>query len=411
METTAGIDQKPPQDDGGVQGPPTLAESVADAKVRPTGQAASGPAEATRPGRRWRGWARTLGRWLLGLVMMMLAALAYLLWGYNPAEKLPAGFAAANGRVEATQVDVATKAQNRIAEILADEGDFVSAGQVVARMDTSVLDAQLREAQAQFRLAKSNVDGARAVVAQRDRQKAAGDSIVAQHEAQASMRSRHFDRVNNLASKGSATADELDSARAAFFAEKAAVDEAKAQVTAAEAAIAAARSQVIEAAAAVEASMARIERIRAELEDCVLKAPRDGRVQYRIAQPGEVLGAGGNVLNLVDLTDVYMTFFLPEASAGRVRMGTEVHIVLDAYPQYVVPAGVSFVADVAQFTPKTVETAEERQKLTFRVKAKIDKELLKQYIRDVKTGLPGIAYVRLDANAEWPERLRVRLPR
>jgi HlyD family secretion protein len=113
---------------------------------------------------------------------------------------------------------------------------------------------------------------------------------------------------------------------------------------------------------------------------------------------------------MVDLSDVYMTFFLPTAEAGRVRLGTEVHLVLDTAPQYVVPARVSYVADVAQFTPKTVETADERQKLMFRVKARIDPDLLKKHIKSVKTGLPGVAYVQLDPQAEWPGHLRVRLP-
>jgi HlyD family secretion protein len=132
-------------------------------------------------------------------------------------------------------------------------------------------------------------------------------------------------------------------------------------------------------------------------------------VQYRIAQPGEVLGNGGKVLNLVDLGDVYMTFFLPETAAGRVALGSDVHVVLDAAPQYVIPAKVSFVASTAQFTPKTVETASERQKLMFRVKAQIDRELLRQHMKMVKTGLPGVAWIKLDPKAKWPTELEVKV--
>jgi HlyD family secretion protein len=100
-----------------------------------------------------------------------------------------------------------------------------------------------------------------------------------------------------------------------------------------------------------------------------------------------------------------MTFFLPTSQAGRVALGTEIRLVLDAAPQYVIPANASFVADVAQFTPKTVETEEERQKLMFRIKAQIPPELLRKHIQQVKTGLPGMAYVKLDPEAEWPKRL------
>ena len=105
-----------------------------------------------------------------------------------------------------------------------------------------------------------------------------------------------------------------------------------------------------------------------------------------------------------------MTFFLPTAAAGQVALGAEVRLVLDAAPQYVIPAKVSFVADVAQFTPKTVETASEREKLMFRVRAQIPPELLKKHITQVKTGLPGMAYVRLDPKPAWPARLQVKLP-
>ena len=204
--------------------------------------------------------------------------------------------------------------------------------------------------------------------------------------------------------------EDLDIRLADLSSAEAALSKAKADVAAAEAAIATAESLVIRSHASVEAAQATIERIQADINDSTLKAPRDGRVQYRVAQPGEVLTAGGKVLNMVDLADVYMTFFLPEAEAGRVKLGAEVRLVLDAAPQFVIPAKVTFVADVAQFTPKTVETAEERQKLTFRIKAHIPPELLKKYIRDVKTGLPGVAYVQLDPQAEWPANLQVRLP-
>lgn len=133
-------------------------------------------------------------------------------------------------------------------------------------------------------------------------------------------------------------------------------------------------------------------------------------MQYRVAQPGEVLPAGGKVLNLVDLSDVYMTFFLPETVVGRVALGADARIILDAAPNYVIPATVSFVSSTAQFTPKTVETANERQKLMFRVKARIDRELLQKHLKLVKTGLPGVAWVRVDPSKPWPAQLMVKVP-
>ena len=167
----------------------------------------------------------------------------------------------------------------------------------------------------------------------------------------------------------------------------------------------AAQAQVVGARSSVDAATATIARIDADITDSVLKAPRDGRVQVRVAQPGEVLAGGGRVLNLLDLSDVYMTFFVPETAAGRIALGTEVRIVLDTAPDYAIPARVSFVASQAQFTPKTVETESERQKLMFRVRAQIAPELLQRHIEQVKTGVPGMAWLRTDPQAQWPASL------
>ena len=90
------------------------------------------------------------------------------------------------------------------------------------------------------------------------------------------------------------------------------------------------------------------------------------------------------------------------ADAGRVAIGAEARIILDAASKYVIPAKISYVADVAQFTPKTVETEIEREKLMFRVRARIAPELLARYLDQIKTGLPGVAWVRLDPTAPWP---------
>ena len=113
---------------------------------------------------------------------------------------------------------------------------------------------------------------------------------------------------------------------------------------------------------------------------------------------------------LLDLTDVYMIIFLPTNQVGRVFLGSEARIILDAAPNYVIPAYVSFVSSEAQFTPREVETRSEREKLMFRVKVKIDRELLLAHIEKVKSGLPGEAYVLLGSGNQWPERLAVNLP-
>ena len=176
------------------------------------------------------------------------------------------------------------------------------------------------------------------------------------------------------------------------------------------AALEAARAHLASTRRAVESAAAESKRIQTQIDDSILKAPRHGRVQYRLAEPGEVLASGGRVVTLLDLTDVYMTIFLPTVQVGRVFVGAEARIILDAVPEYVIPATVSFVAAEAQFTPREVETRSEREKLMFRVKVKIDPALLRAHMKRVKTGLPGEAYVLLGSNAQWPERLAVNLP-
>jgi HlyD family secretion protein len=142
-----------------------------------------------------------------------------------------------------------------------------------------------------------------------------------------------------------------------------------------------------------------------------LVSPRLGRVQYQLARAGEVVAAGAPVVTILDLTDVYMTIFLPGADAGRLAIGDEARIVLDAVPDYVVPARISFVAADAQFTPKTVETKDERAKLMFRVKLKIDPQVLQAFYTRVKTGLRGLGFVRAKPDLEWPADLQVKLPK
>lgn len=343
------------------------------------------------------------------IAAVILAGATIMAWLEFRPSGLGDGFASANGRIEATEVDVASKLAGRLVDILVDEGDFVEAGQTLARMDTQVLEAQLSQAQAEVRKAENAIRTANSQVALRVSEKATAEAVVRQRQAELVAAEKRHQRTETLVARNAMARQQLDDDLAAYQSAQAAVSAAHSQVLSALAGIEAAQSQVIEAESALEAEQANVERLQADIEDSQLKAPRAGRVQYRISQPGEVLAAGGRILNLVDLNDVYMNVFLPSQQAGRVALGSDVRLILDAAPQFVIPAKVTFVASVAQFTPKTVETASEREKLMFRVKARIDPQLLKDHLEQVKTGVPGMAYLKLDADAEWPEALHVRI--
>lgn len=315
---------------------------------------------------------------IFGLVLLLTATGGYFLYQQRPVG-LPAGFASGNGRLEATEVDVATKIAGRLAELGPHEGDMVEAGAVVARLDSDDLRAQLREAEAKVAQAQKAVDETRAGARRA--------------QTELTLAGKTLTRSQGLVEKGFITRDKLDRDQTGM--------------EGAMAGMAQAQSRVAEADAAVAAAVAKAESLQATVNDTALKAPTSGRVLYRLAEPGEVLAAGGKALTLVDLSDMYMTIYLPTDQAGQVALGSEARIVLDALPGQPIPAVVSFVAAKAQFTPREVETRSEREKLMFRVKVKPDPAWLKEHRDLAKGGMPGVAYVRLDAGAPWPANLQI----
>lgn len=322
-------------------------------------------------------------KYLLTGMLVLLSGGGAVLWKHLRVEELPPEFASGNGRIEATEVDVATKQSGRVEAVLVKEGDTVEAGQVLAQIDAAVLRAHLHEAEA----GKQRAEHERKV----------SIAIAKQREIDYALGKKELDRSLRLAKEKVIDQKQLDT------------DETKEQT--ARAVWEAANAQVASSAAAIELATAKIEEVQALIADTVLKSPCGGRVEYRLVEPGEVIPAGGKVITLLDITDVYMTFFLPTAQAGKVAIGADARIVLDALRGLPIPAKVSFVSPSAQFTPKEVETRTEREKLMFRVKVKVDPQLLKHYADRVKTGLPGKGYVQVVATAVWPEVLKTRQQR
>jgi HlyD family secretion protein len=364
--------------------PPTTIEHAqplvanADSRVpAPSGGGLPAVLPATikrRPSRRW--WLRAA----IALLLLLLAGGAgggYYWWQrLHPA--LPPGIVFGNGRLEADEINIDTKYAARILDILADEGDPVKAGQVVARMDTRDLQASLNKSEASVRQARRAVDEANA--------------NVVQQQTQVVLAKQEFDRAVTLLKKGYQTQE--------------VVDQRQQQLDGANAALLAANARVTESEHALEAATHDVELYNVEINDDTLVAPVNGRIQYRIANVGEVLPAGGHVFAMLDTSYVYMDLYLPTNSAGRVRYGADARIVVDAYPKVAIPAKVLFIATQAQFTPKTVETQTERDKLMFRVRVRIDADWLRGRSDAVSSGLPGVAYVLTNATTKWPTSLQ-----
>ena len=316
-------------------------------------------------------------------------------------------FVMGNGRIEATEVTISAKLAGRIEKIYIEEGQLVTNGQKLVEMQTDELRADLLKAKAALAEAEAKVKEAESAIAVREAEAEAAKGTVAEKKSQLRGAENKERRFKSTAS-GALPVTEIEDAETMVQSHKAQLMSAEASAQKAAAEVESAKSRLEVARADVEAQKAAIKRIEVDLNDCTIVAKHDGRIQYRIAQVGEMVGSGAGILNLVDLTDVYMTLFIPEKLIGSIAQGAECRIVLDAAKEWPIHANISYVSSIAQFTPKTVETEVEREKLMFRVRARIPPENLKKYIEYARTGLPGVAYVRLDPEAEWPEFLRTR---
>jgi HlyD family secretion protein len=297
-------------------------------------------------------------------------------------ETLPDGIVKSNGRLEATQVDVSSKYAGRLVEVTVEEGSSVTQGQVIARISSPEYEAQLRSAQANVQKANDAL--------------AAAEAEITSRQSALEFAKSDFERGQELMKTG--------------FITKQVFEQRKRNYESAVAAVASFTSQRDQALSQIANAEAEVDRVQSIIDDLTLVSPRLGRVQYQLARAGEVVAAGAPIVTILDLTDVYMTVFLPAADAGRLAVGDEARIILDPVPDYVVPAKVSFVAADAQFTPKTVETSDERAKLMFRIKLKVDPQVLQQFYSRVKTGVRGMGFVRTKADVDWPADLEVRLP-
>jgi HlyD family secretion protein len=317
------------------------------------------------------------------LAVLLLAAVGGgTYWWLNRPPGLPPGLASGNGRLDADEIDIDTKFAGRIAALYVDEGDLTTGGEVLAKMDTRDLEASLMQARALTDQASKTLEGAAATLDQQKSQVLLGEQEIA--------------RTLALVGQGFATRETLDQQRQVLVSAIAGRNAAEAVIGESRAA----RDAATHAAQVYEVNIA----------DDSLLSPRDGRIEYRVANVGEVLPAGGKVFTMLDTGYVYMDIYLPTTSAGRVSLGSDARIVMDAYPGRPIPAKVVFVAQQAQFTPKTVETKEERDVLMFRIRVRIDPDQLKPHAAAVRSGLPGMAYVMTASSAVWPPALVGRTP-
>lgn len=323
-------------------------------------------------------------------VLLLAAAGAATAWFVTSRRGEADAGLVASGTVEATDAQLGFRVPGRVAALAAREGDRVTAGQELARLDSAELAARRAQAAAQVAAAEATLaEIERGARREEIAQARAGLAVAEERRADAE---RDLARTRRLFAGGAVAREALDKAQVALDVAKSQRTQAMEQLRLLEAGprqerVAAARAQVAQAEAAVAAA-------DAMLGDTVIAAPFDGVVTVRHREPGEVVPAGSPVLTVLDPGSRYVRIYIPENRVGAVRLGTRAAISADTYPDRAYPGEVSFIAAEAEFTPKSVQTAEERVRLVYEVKVRVtgDPGL------DLKPGLP--ADVRLEIPAE-----------
>ncbi len=394
-------------------------------------------------------------------LLVLLAGAGVVAWRTLGARKsLPEGLLQANGRIEGDRVLVATKQEGRVEQLLAREGDHVKKGQVVARLDDARVRAQLEQADAAVRretatlertkVAVQEARDAAALVAARIRAAEASLALlrkevpvgiaaaeaavlgakaaIAKAEATLRQAERDLERTRNLVAQETLQPRELEMAETALRVALEEVAAAKAAFKGAEeearearlgddrilvkqediatlrAEEAKARTQVLwneaavaQGAASIAAAEAARKEIQSVLDDLTIASPSDGVVLTRMVEEGEVIARGAALLEVVDLDRLYLKVYVPEPQIGRIRIGSDARIFTDAFPDTPVPASVRYIASEAEFTPKEVQTPDERVKLVFAVKLYLTENPERRFT----PGLPADAVIRWKDGTPW----------
>ena len=402
---------------------------------------------------------------LIALILAVAVAFAVYMNYKRTADTTPEGFASSNGRLQLQNIDVASLRAGRVSQVLVHEGDLIEKGTPLVTLSSEELDTQLQGAEAaksqaeaaklqaegrksQAQAAKARAEGAVTRAMGTEKRAEGGyartqggvnqaDAVIAAKKAQLQIALDNLNNTKALRKDDLVSIAELQQREQAYQAAKAevlAAQAAKAQAAAggteAQAGIAEAQSGIAEAKAAVAEAQAGIEqaqaginqaqaginqaqsqinRVKSIQSDMYVRAPQAGRVEYRIVEVGNVIAPGSKVVTLVDPNDVYLEIFLPTDSSNQVQIGSPARIVLDGI-KAVLPAKVSFVANQSQFTPKSVETKNEREKMMYRVKLSLDPQVASRYQTLLKGGMTAQGYVQLDPSKAWSKDLEVKMP-
>jgi len=295
-----------------------------------------------------------------------LALLPALLAGCGSGKA--SGVIRASGYVEATEVRVSTKVRGTLVERPVDEGDRVTRGQLLGRIDTVDLDLELRTAQAEMEQARAELTLMQA--GYRKEEIGQAEAQVAALEAELAQATKNLDRMQALMQAGPGTVEARDDALGRRDAAAARLEGAREQLRKLRAGYR--REEIAAARARLEAAQARSAQLEQQIKDAAIVSPTDGMVTEKGSEAGELLQAGALIVVVTDLDHAWLNVFIPGPDLGRVRLGQPARVLTDGGEER---AGrVMFIASQAEFTPKNVQTRDERVKLVYRVKIGLDND-------------------------------------
>lgn len=320
-------------------------------------------------------------RLLLIIPLLILAAAgAFLLRPHHP----PPGQVKVSGNIEITSVDTSFKIAGRVTERLVDEGERVKAGQIIARLDASDLEQEVALREADMRGAQAML--AELLAGSRKEEIGQAEAGLARAEAEATKAGNDFRRIKALFEREVVPKRELDAARAA-------AETAQANVKLAREGLILTRKgprreRIDQARAQLKETEATLALARDRLTYATLAAPSSGIVLSKHIEPGEQVAPGTPVVTIGDLEDTWLRAYIPETALGRVKVGQTALVTTDTYPGKKYQGRVSFISPEAEFTPKNVQTSQERVKLVYRIKITIPNPKM-----ELKPGMPADAVI------------------
>lgn len=284
------------------------------------------------------------------------------------------------GTVEAVEVTIGNKIPGQVLEVIPREGNLVKVGDVVARIDHADLDLELERARAGVRAATAQLTLLRRGPRKQEVRRA--EQMVAQAKAGLDNARTNLGRAQDLLNKKVVPQSKVDQARAQ-------VDVLQAQYNAAQEGLSALRAgsrleQLHMAEANLEQAEMLVRILQKKIEDCTVKSPTTGRVVARFLEPGELAGTGMPIVRVADLSEVWIMIYVSETELGRVRVDGEAEIRVDSFPNKAFSGKVTYISPQEEFTPKNIQTKDERVRMVFGVKVEA-----KNPDESLKPGMPA----------------------